>query len=86
MPPKGSRMEIYMNIGSIFKIRSAWNKFTNTHPKFPQFISAVQRKGIKENTIIEIKITDPDGTELCSNIRVTASDLELFDELKDIRG
>ncbi len=73
-----------MNIGSLFKMKSAWNKFTDNHPKFPQFLSAVQRKGVKENTIIEIKITDPDGTELCTNIKVTASDLALFDELKDM--
>lgn len=71
-----------MDFGSILKMKNAWSKFTNNHPKFPQFMSAVQRKGIKENTIIEVKITDPDGTELCTNIKVTASDLALFEELK----
>lgn len=73
-----------MDFGSLFKIRGAWNKFTENHPKFPQFLSAAQRKGIKEDTIIEIKITDPDGTELCTNIKVTASDLALFEELKGL--
>lgn len=73
-----------MDFGSLFKIRGAWNKFTRNHPKFPQFLSATQNKGIKENTVIDIKITDPDGTELFTNIKVTASDIELFEELKGL--
>lgn len=73
-----------MDFGSLFKIRGAWNKFTRNHPKFPQFLSAAQNKGIKENTVIDIKITDPDGTELFTNIKVTASDIELFEELKGL--
>lgn len=73
-----------MDFGNLFKIKGAWDKFTKNHPKFPQFISAVQKKGIREDSIIEIKVTDPDGTELCTNIRVTSSDLALFNELKGI--
>ncbi len=71
-----------MDFSGIMKMKNAWSRFTKNHPKFPQFLNAVHRKGIKEGSIIEIKITDPDGTELCTNIRVTASDIELFDELK----
>lgn len=73
-----------MDFNSLFKIKGAWDKFTKNHPKFPQFISAVQKKGIREDSIVEIKVTDPDGTELCTNIKVTASDLALFNELKGI--
>ena len=33
--------------------------------------------------IIEFKVIEPDGKELASNIRVTKSDLELFENLKN---
>ncbi|MBP9996993.1 MAG: hypothetical protein KBT19_06915 [Lachnospiraceae bacterium] len=74
-----------MDIGAIMKIKGAWERFAANHPKFPMFISAVSKKGIKEGTIIEIGITDPDGTVMNTNIKISASDLELVDLLKSIK-
>ena len=48
----------------------------------PAFWRAVYKHGIQENMIIEFKVIEPDGKELASNIRVTKSDLELFENLK----
>jgi len=70
------------NIGNMMKIMNAWNIFKRNHPKFPAFWRAVYKHGIQENMIIEFKVTEPDGKELASNIRVTKSDLELFENLK----
>ena len=70
------------NIGNMMKIMNAWNIFKRNHPKFPAFLRAVYKHGIQENMIIEFKVTEPDGKELASNIRVTKSDLELFENLK----
>ena len=71
-----------MDIGSVMKIKGAWDTFTKNHPKFPMFLSALSKKGVKEGTIMEISITDPDGTVMNTNIKVTASDLQLFESLK----
>lgn len=73
-----------MDIGAVMKIKGAWDTFTTTHPKFPMFLNAISKKGIKEGTIMEISITDPDGTVMNTNIKVTASDLELFETIKGI--
>lgn len=70
------------NIEAIMKLKGAWDTFRNNHPKFPMFLDAVKRKGIKEGTIVAISITDPDGTHMDTNIKVSASDLELFESLK----
>ena len=70
------------NIGNMMKIMNAWNIFKRNHPKFPAFWRAVYKHGIQENMIIEFKVIEPDGKELASNIRVTKSDLELFENLK----
>lgn len=73
-----------MNFENIMKIRQAWTTFTGNHPKFPMFLKAVQREGIKEGTIVEVSITTPDGRRMDTNIKVTESDLQLFDTLKSM--
>lgn len=70
-----------MDISAIMKAKSAWETFTRNHPKFPMFLNAVRRDGIKEGTLIEISVVDPDGSKKETNVRVTASDLELLNML-----
>ena len=73
------------NMEAIIKITQGWNCFKNNHPKFPAFLNAIRNKGIKEGTIIAVSITDPDGSVMETNIKVTADDIELFNSLKDMR-
>lgn len=73
------------NMEAIIKITQGWNRFKNNHPKFPAFLNAIRNKGIKEGTIIAVSITDPDGSVMETNIKVTADDIELFNSLKDMR-
>lgn len=56
------------------------------HPKFPMFYQAAWASGIKEDYIIEVKITDPEGKQICTNVKLTESDMELFHTLKDLKG
>ncbi len=67
------------------QVMNAWNIFQGNHPKFPAFLDALKRQGIKEDSIIEISITDPSGQKIETNIKVKSSDLELFNSLKDMR-
>ena len=48
------------------QFKNSWQTFIRNHPKFPAFWRAVYKH----------------GKELASNIRVTKSDLELFENLK----
>ncbi|MBE5833333.1 MAG: hypothetical protein E7309_01670 [Butyrivibrio sp.] len=73
-----------VNPMGLFQLKSLWDKFRENHPKFPMFLSALQKNGIKEGTLIEITITEPDGEKIQSNIKISASDLELFEQLKNI--
>lgn len=74
-----------MDFNAIMQLKGAWDTFTANHPKFPMFLRAAMAKGVKEGTIIEITITDPDGTPINTNIKVTESDLQLFETLKNMR-
>lgn len=73
-----------MNPTALFKVKSAWEKFAGNHPKFPMFLSAAAQSGIKSGDIIELKITKEDGNTLCTNVKLTESDMELFSLIKEI--
>lgn len=74
-----------MDFGMMLKLGGLWGKFTKNHPKFPQFIKALQSNGIKADTVIDIKITYPDGKTVDSNLKISEQDLQLIEELKKLK-
>ena len=74
-----------MNPMMIFQLKKAWDTFQQNHPKFPLFLTAVSNEGIKEDTVISIDITTPEGKSYSSNLKVTSSDLELIETLKKMK-
>lgn len=73
-----------MNPMKLLQIKSLWDKFTTNHPKFPKFLQAVGTNGIREGSILEITVTTPEGEKISSNLRITAEDMELVENLKEI--
>ena len=73
-----------MNPMKLLQIKSLWDKFTANHPKFPKFLQAVGTNGIREGSILEITVTTPEGEKISSNLRITAEDMELVENLKEI--
>lgn len=73
-----------INPAKLFKMKSLWDRFVENHPKFPQFMNAVQSNGIQEGAVIEITITTPEGKNFSTNVKITASDKEMFAELAEL--
>lgn len=73
-----------MNPASMIKLMKAKKTFNDNHPKFFAFLNDVFRGGIPVDTIMEITVTKPGMTSVTTNIKVKESDLELFNELKEI--
>ena len=73
-----------MNPMDLFKIKGLWDKFTRNHPKFPLFMQAVGKSAISEGTIFEFKVTTANGETYSSNLKVSASDMEILEELKNL--
>ena len=73
-----------MNPAMLMKIMSAKETFTNNHPKFMAFLGYVFNGGLPEGSVIEITVTKPGEEPVTSNMKVTQSDLDLFDSLKDV--
>ncbi|MCM1175348.1 MAG: hypothetical protein NC341_09890 [Blautia sp.] len=74
----------FQNPASIFQMMNLWNRFKKNHSKFPKFMTAVYQNGIREGSIIEINVTTPDGQSLNSNLKISAEDMKLIEELKDL--
>lgn len=73
-----------MNPILLMQIKNSWDRFQSNHPKFPRYLTAVFQRGIKENSVIEFKVTTPDGEVLAANLRLNAEDVELFRQLHQI--
>ena len=72
-----------INPMKLLELKNLWGAFTRRHPKFPQFLSAVQQTGITEGTVIEVQITPPDGRTFTTNLKVTAEDIEAVKNLQN---
>lgn len=72
-----------INPMKLLEIRNLWSAFTRRHPKFPQFLTAIQQAGIPEGTVIEVTITPPDGKTFTSNLKVTAEDIDAVKSLQN---
>ena len=75
-----------MNPMALLKMKKSWDTFTGNHPRFPAFLQAVQNTGIKEGTIIEVTITTPEGKSMTTNVRIQASDLQAFEDIKGLEN
>ena len=53
-------------------------------PKFLKYLSAVRQKAIREGTVIEFKVTTPEGEELSANLRLKEDDIALFQEITEL--
>lgn len=73
-----------INPAAIFKAKKSWETFCGNHPRFPAFLQAVQSTGIQEGTVIEVSVTTPEGKTMTGNVRLTASDMEIFADLKGL--
>ena len=72
------------NPAIIFQLQNKWKQFTNNHPKFPMFLRAVSKTKLEPGSVIEVKITTANGQEICSNIKLTESDIELFHDVAEL--
>ncbi|MCM1145298.1 MAG: hypothetical protein NC318_12645 [Blautia sp.] len=74
----------FQNPAALFQMMNLWNQFKQNHPKFPKFMAAVYQNGIKEGSIIEINVTTADGQSLNSNLKISAQDMALIEQLKSM--
>ncbi len=72
-----------MNPMKLMKIKPMLEKFGMNHPKVPMFFQRASQS-IEEGTVIDISVTTVSGENFRTNMRVTADDLELLKQLKEL--
>ena len=76
-----------INPGMMMKLMNAKNTFESNHPEIcsvcKQNFLWVERS--RKETIIEITITRPGEEPVSTNLKVQKSDLDLVEELKNLR-
>lgn len=74
-----------MNPQNMMQLFSTFNTFKNNHPKVVSFASHFINGGIPEGTIIEMTVTRPGEESVTANMKVTESDISLFESLKGMK-
>lgn len=74
-----------MNPMALLKLKPLLESFRNNHPKFGPFLSTAAG-AIDEGSVLEMKITTSQGQTILSNLKVTAEDIQLFQELKNLQN
>lgn len=74
----------FNQLAMLQKLRNSIGTFRSNHPKFPLFLNAVCTDALKEDTIIEINVTSPDGKHYSSNLKLKADDIELLEMLRQL--
>lgn len=77
-----------MNINpmKLLQLKGAWDTFQKNHPKFPQFVKVVGKGALAEGTVLEITVTTAEGKTLSTNLKVTAQDMEMIRQLKELQN
>lgn len=75
-----------MNPMEMMKLGERFRIFQSQHPRAIAFVQDVAANAIQEGTIMELKVTMPDGKERITNIKLTADDLETIRIMKNLKG
>ena len=70
----------------LLKMKDLLNSFRRRHPGVSGFIDAVRAEGLPEGSVLDLKITFPEGKSMATNIRVSDEDIELIRAISQLRG
>lgn len=74
-----------VNPMALLKLKERYRLFMQQHPKMGPFVSKIMREGMREGSVLEIRVRTPEGQEYVSNIRLTADDLETISMLSGLK-
>lgn len=73
-----------MNPFNLLKLKSLFDRFKSNHPKLPLFFRAAIGE-IQEGTVVEVKVTPPEGKAIVTNIKINQEDMELINEFRAMK-
>lgn len=70
-----------MNPAAMLTFKKKFEEFAQRHPRFVQFLGALKGSNLPEGSVIDVKVTLPDGQIFQSNLKLTEEDLEMIKSL-----
>ena len=74
-----------INPAVLLRLHSLKKGFEGRHPKIVEFFEKELMKEFQEGTVFELSVTRPGEKTIATNMKVTAEDLELLQELKKLQ-
>lgn len=74
-----------MNPRRMLELAKLQQRFKKNHPKVVPFLKAASEKALQEGSVIEISVTTPEGKVMRTNLKVKPEDLEIVEQLKQMR-
>ncbi|MCR5337473.1 MAG: hypothetical protein K6E75_02845 [Lachnospiraceae bacterium] len=75
-----------MNPMDMMQLGSKIQTFNAQHPKFGAFLREAGPDAMREDSVLEMKVTSPEGREYITNIKLTKEDVELIALFRSMRG
>ena len=70
---------------TILKLMNEKKQFEKRHPRVVSFVNQHLLSPLPEGTVLEISITRPGSAPVTTNMKITAEDQALFEELKELK-
>ena len=75
-----------MNPMDMMQIGSKIQTFNAQHPRFGAFLREAGPDAMREDSVLEMKVTSPEGREYITNIKLTKEDVALIAMFRSMRG
>ena len=63
----------------LMKMKERLDLFSQQHPRFGMFLRDVGERAVMPGTVLEIRVTTPEGKEYITNIRLTQDDVQTIE-------
>ncbi len=70
----------------IMQLGGRLQTFNSQHPKFGAFLREAGPDAMREGSVLEMKVTSPEGQEYITNIRLTKEDIETIQMIRSLRN
>ena len=71
-----------MNPAELLRLKADLKTFEKDHPKFPAFVRYCADRGLREGTVVEITLRQPDGSSTKANLRLNEHDVQALKRLR----
>lgn len=75
-----------VNPAKLLKFKKELSAFIARHPKFIRYLDVVKKDYVREGSVIDVTVTEPDGKGLHSNLRLSTEDVQTLNELQEFLG